>query len=121
MNWTKICQLQDVPTLGSRVLETDEGRIAIFRNSIDEVFALQDCCFHKGGPLSQGIVHGKHVTCPLHNKVTDLNTGIPAAPEKGCTKRYPVLVKEGTIVLALDVEKEMLADANSALYEDATA
>jgi nitrite reductase (NADH) small subunit len=58
--------------LGSRVVRTPSGDIAVFRTGDDEVFALDDRCPHKGGPLSQGIVHNKRVTCPLHNFVIEL-------------------------------------------------
>ncbi len=65
-NWRLICKLDDIPQLGSRVVQRQGGGdIAVFRNAGDEVFALHDKCPHKGGPLSQGIVHGKRVTCPL--------------------------------------------------------
>ncbi len=120
MNWTKVCSLQQIPPLGSRVLETESGRIAIFRNSKDDVFALQDCCYHRGGPLSQGIVHGKTVTCPLHNKVTDLDTGHAQAPEKGCTKSYPISLIDGDIFVALDEGQENI-EKNNELFSDASA
>ena len=74
-NWTKIAKLEDIPRLGSRVLKTDTVNIALFRTSTDEVFAIKDACPHKQGPLSQGIVHGTSVTCPLHNWKIDLASG----------------------------------------------
>ena len=66
-DWKMICNIEDIPKLGSRVVKSAEGEIAVFRTSSDEVFALRDKCPHKGGPLSQGIVHGTQVTCPLHS------------------------------------------------------
>ena len=81
-NWTAICALEDIPVLGSRVLLREDGNnIAIFRTGSDEVFALRDRCPHKAGPLSQGIVHGKTVTCPLHSWNIDLDSGVhPKSP-----------------------------------------
>ena len=64
--WIEICPLDDIPPLGSRVVRRADGDIAVFRTADDEVFALHDRCPHKHGPLSQGIVHGRQVTCPLH-------------------------------------------------------
>ncbi|HEX5126607.1 MAG TPA: nitrite reductase small subunit NirD [Rhodocyclaceae bacterium] len=101
-NWKSICALTDIPALGSRVVASvQHGDIAIFRNSNDEVFALHDKCPHKGGPLSQGIVHGRQVTCPLHSWKIGLDSGEAAAPDVGCTKPFQVKVEDGTVFLSL--------------------
>jgi nitrite reductase (NADH) small subunit len=81
MNWIQIGKLEDVPRQGSRVVNTATGEIALFRSVDDQVFALNNRCPHKGGPLSQGIVHGRRVTCPLHNWVIELETGNAVAPD----------------------------------------
>lgn len=89
VGWTRICTLDEIPVLGSRVVRgTPHGDIAIFRTSDDEVFALHDKCPHKGGPLSQGIVHGKTVTCPLHSWKIGLDTGEAVAPDVGCARPF---------------------------------
>jgi len=75
MSWIDICAIEDIPLRGARKLKTALGCIAVFRTSESEIFAASDTCPHKGGPLSEGIVHGQSVTCPLHNWVFDLNTG----------------------------------------------
>ena len=91
MNWKLICKLDDIPQLGSRVVQrATGGDIAVFRTAEDEVFALHDKCPHKGGPLSQGIVSGKVVTCPLHSWKIDLETGEAVAPDVGCTPPFSV-------------------------------
>lgn len=100
-HWVEVARVEDIPRLGSRVVATAKGDIALFRTSEDLVFALDDHCPHKGGPLSQGIVHGQAVTCPLHNWVIDLNSGEAQAPDVGCVKRTPVQVQEGRVMLAL--------------------
>lgn len=99
--WMRICPLEEIPRLGSRVVQTVKGEIALFRNGSDEVFALRDQCPHKGGPLSQGIVHGKRVTCPLHNWKIELASGEAVAPDEGCAASYPVRVEAGIVYLAL--------------------
>lgn len=100
-DWIEIGTLEDIPRLGSRVVRTTQGDIAIFRTAEDEVFALNDSCPHKGGPLSQGIVHGKRVTCPLHNWVLELNDGTAVAPDQGHTACFPVKVEDGIVRLSL--------------------
>lgn len=101
--WTEIINLDEIPQLGARVVRTDTMDIALFRTSKDEVFALKDACPHKGGPLSQGIVHGNTVTCPLHNWKINLDSGEALAPDEGCTNRFPVKIEDGKVYLALSV------------------
>jgi nitrite reductase (NADH) small subunit len=99
--WMEVGKIEDIPRLGARVINTPEGDIGVFRNAEDEVFALRDHCPHKGGPLSQGIVHGSRVTCPLHNWNIELETGEAVAPDEGCAASYPVKVEDGVVLLGL--------------------
>ena len=102
MRWVKIGSLNDVPRRGARCVATPRGRIAVFRTAEDQVFALDDRCPHKGGPLSQGIVHGASVTCPLHNWVISLETGKALGADDGETRTIPIKVESGEIFIALD-------------------
>ena len=96
----KVCRLEDIPRLGARRFHRGDGAaIAIFRGAKDQVFALRDACPHKGGPLSQGIVHGESVSCPLHNWCIDLATGSAAAPDQGSVESFPVAVVDGMVEL----------------------
>ena len=97
--WTKVSAVVDIPPLGARVVKSAHGDIAVFRTADDEVFALRDKCPHKGGPLSQGIVYGRHVACPLHNWSIGLDDGKAVAPDEGCTERFPVKVENGFVYL----------------------
>ncbi|CAM8620734.1 {NirD} Ferredoxin subunits of nitrite reductase and ring-hydroxylating dioxygenases [Comamonadaceae bacterium] len=98
--WTRICTLEDIPVLGSRRVERSTGLdVAVFRNSQDEVFALLDRCPHKGGPLSQGIVFGTSVACPLHNWTIGLCDGQASAPDEGCTPKFSVKLEAGVVYL----------------------
>jgi nitrite reductase (NADH) small subunit len=98
--WTFVCRLDDIPVLGSRRVARATGLdVAVFRNDKDEVFALLDRCPHKGGPLSQGIVFGTSVACPLHNWTIGLCTGQAAAPDEGCTPRFEIKLDEGQVFL----------------------
>ena len=100
-DWKMICKIEDIPQLGSRVVKSAEGDIAVFRTSSDEVFALRDKCPHKAGPLLQGLVHGKQVTCPLHGWKLHLDSGEVVAPDVGCSRRYPTKVDGGNVFLEL--------------------
>jgi nitrite reductase (NADH) small subunit len=98
--WTLICNIEDIPVLGSRRVERASGLdVAVFRNSQDEVFALLDRCPHKGGPLSQGIVFGTSVACPLHNWTIGLCDGQASAPDEGCTPKFSVKLDNGQVFL----------------------
>ncbi len=111
-DWIPICQVADIPVLGSRRVARERGMdVAIFRNDRDEVFALLDRCPHKGGPLSQGIVFGTHVACPLHNWSIGLQDGCAKAPDEGCTPRFAVKVEDGTVHLLASELAEVALDA----------
>jgi nitrite reductase (NADH) small subunit len=100
-DWKRICFVTDIPVLGARRVSRAKGMdVAVFRNSEDKVFALLDRCPHKGGPLSQGIVHGEHVACPLHNWNIGLSDGCAKSPDEGCTPKFAVQVIDGVVSLS---------------------
>ncbi|GGE51111.1 nitrite reductase small subunit NirD [Actibacterium pelagium] len=99
MSWLDIGSLSDIPERGARIVKTAVGCVAVFRTAEDEVFATTDRCPHKGGPLSEGIVHGKSVTCPLHNWVFSLETGEAQGADDGHIRTYPVSVQDGRILM----------------------
>jgi nitrite reductase (NADH) small subunit len=101
IDWMDVGSIEDVPALGARVVRTAEGDVAVFRTSDDQIFALYDRCPHKGGPLSEGIVHGRSVTCPLHNWVISLETGAVEGPDQGCAAQIAVTLDGGRILLGL--------------------
>jgi nitrite reductase (NADH) small subunit len=101
-SWTRICSVDDIPRLGARVVRQPQGpNVAVFRTAADAFFALADRCPHRGGPLSQGIVYGERVACPLHNTSVELGSGCAVAPDKGRVRSYPVKVDSGVIYVDL--------------------
>ena len=101
-NWQYICQLDDIPRQGARRVARPRGlEVALFRTAADAVYALLDYSPYKGGPLSQGMVFGDNVACPLHNWQIDLESGEALAPDVGCTHKYPVKLENGRVLLAL--------------------
>lgn len=102
MNWIDIGALEDIPKQGARVVKAKFGCIALFRTSDDQVYALSDRCPHKGGPLSEGIVHERKVTCPLHNWIFSLETGEAQGADEGQVARYEVRMENGRVFLNAD-------------------
>lgn len=99
MSWIDLGPLDAIPLRGARKLTTPHGCVAVFRTGAGEVYALDDRCPHKGGPLSEGIVHGASVTCPLHNWVFDLNTGHAQGADEGEVATHPCRVEEDRILI----------------------
>jgi nitrite reductase (NADH) small subunit len=99
--WIDIGALDDIPRQGARIVKTRHGCIAVFRTTDDEVFALEDRCPHKGGPLSQGIVHDRSVTCPLHNWVISLDTGSAQGADSGQVRTHRIKVEHGRLHLLI--------------------
>ena len=100
-HWVDVGHSDDVPLRGSRVIATGIGDVAVFKSADGTLFALRDRCPHKGGPLSQGIVHGRGVTCPLHNWVTSLETGEAQGADSGCTPTIPLRIDNGRILVSI--------------------
>ena len=88
--WIDVCGLSDIPVRGARRFAARSGEIALFRTASGAVFAIDNRCPHKGGPLSEGIVHDTGVTCPLHNWVIDLQSGVARGADEGCVRTYAV-------------------------------
>ena len=109
--WTAICRVEDIPVLGARCVRRPGGSdVALFRTADDRVFALLDRCPHKGGPLSQGIVFGESVACPLHNWTIGLADGCAKAPDEGCTVPFRVKVENGMVHLDVDELNRLALD-----------
>jgi nitrite reductase (NADH) small subunit len=109
MGWIKIGTITDIPRRGARCVVTRQGRIAVFRTAEDQVFAIEDRCPHKGGPLSQGIVHGAAVTCPLHNWVISLKTGKALGADEGAVRTLPIKVDGDQLFITLDALSSLAA------------
>lgn len=101
--WRNVGMLDDIPLRGARRLcfGPGENPIAVFRTGDDEVFALIDVCPHRAGPLSEGIVAGRTVTCPLHNWTITLDDGRAVAPDEGQVRTVPVKVVGRAIFVGL--------------------
>lgn len=113
--WKAICSVADIPVLGARVVKrSNQHDVAVFRNGEDKVFALLDRCPHKGGPLSQGIVFGEKVACPLHGWNIELGSGCATSPDEGCTQKFSVKVDNGQVYLDVNELNAPVAEAKAA-------
>ncbi len=99
MSWIDIGAVEDIPLRGARIAKTPAGCIGLYRTGDQEVFAASNTCPHKGGPLSEGIVHGRSVTCPLHNWVFSLETGEAQGNDEGRIETFPLRVEDGRILI----------------------
>ena len=97
--WIEVGGVDDVPLRGSRIVRAQGGDIALFKDADGAIFALRDECPHKKGPLSQGIVHGRSVSCPLHGWIIDLESGQAQGADHGCTNVISLRVENGRILL----------------------
>lgn len=91
--WLDVCSLNDIPERGARRVTVQGIEIGVFRTHSGEVYAINNRCPHRNGPLSEGIVHDSAVTCPLHNWVIDLSTGMARGADEGCVKTYAVEIR----------------------------
>ena len=108
--WTAVCAVDDIPVLGARQVRRPDGvNVALFRTASGAVRALLDRCPHKGGPLSQGIVHGRKVACPMHGWNIELDSGCAVAPDQGCAREFPVKVEGGRVWLDLSAAESIAA------------
>jgi nitrite reductase (NADH) small subunit len=121
MSWIEVGAVDSIPQRGARVVRVGSLDVALFRTSSNQVFAVRDRCPHRGGPLSQGIVHGERVTCPLHDWVIDLRSGNAVGVDEGCTPVYATRVEGGRVAIHLPgTEAAQSSDAAlGALFEPA--
>ena len=120
LSWVEVCGVGEVPPLGARRVRRPDGvDIALFRTADDRIYALLDRCPHKGGPLSQGIVFGESVACPLHNWTIRLDDGRPQAPDEGCTPAFAVKVEGEQVYLRNDQLHAPIAEMHAAQCDGA--
>ena len=100
-NWVKVAPFDEIPKLGARVVRTKTMDIGVFRTEDDRIFAINNMCPHKAGPLSQGIVYGDKVACPLHSWKISLVDGKADEPDVGKTACFNTKVEDGFVYLEL--------------------
>ncbi|GGA35034.1 nitrite reductase small subunit NirD [Pelagibacterium lentulum] len=109
-DWIAIGSINDIPRRGARCVKSPIGTIAVFRTVDDKVYAIEDRCPHRGGPLSQGIVHGAQVTCPLHNWVFSLETGEAQGADEGQVRTFALRLEGEVIYIDADLAMAIAAE-----------
>ena len=95
--FVKVASTEDVPPGQGRMVEVSGKKIAIF-NVEGAYYAIDDTCTHQGGPLSEGELAGKQVTCPWHGAIFDVTTGeVLGPPARKSVSRYNLRVTGSSI------------------------
>ncbi len=102
--WVSIGSINEIPLRGARCIKNGDMTIALFRTAENKIYAIEDKCPHKNGPLSQGIVHDGCVTCPLHNWVISLESGLTQGADKGQTLAFPTKLIGNEILISLSAK-----------------
>ncbi|SMF29967.1 nitrite reductase small subunit NirD [Pseudobacteriovorax antillogorgiicola] len=103
MKYLKVASLDDIPRQGGRGFLCGAYSIALVRTIDDQLFAIENSCPHRKGPLADGIVHGTKVTCPLHNWVFDLKNGHAEFPDEGQVKCFPIKIEHNDIYVRVEI------------------
>ncbi|MDG5787070.1 nitrite reductase small subunit NirD [Evansella sp. AB-P1] len=102
INRIKVAKVSDLAVgVGQRVNIAGK-EIALFKQNDGIIKAILNRCPHKGGPLSEGIVSGEHVFCPLHDWKINMNDGQVQAPDIGCVKTYHVEIMKDTVFIEIN-------------------
>ena len=93
--------VEAIPLGQGRTYVVDGRAIAVFRQRDGQLFATQNACPHRGGPLADGIIGAGKVICPLHARKFDLKTGASLQEDCCAVQTYPVRIEGGEIILTL--------------------
>lgn len=98
--FVKVATLDEIPPNGSKLVEVDYVRVAIF-NLDGDLYAIEDMCTHDGGPLVEGsVVNGCEVMCPRHGARFDIRTGEALSmPAFEATETYAVKVDGNDVLI----------------------
>ena len=96
----RVGQAGDVPAGEGRVIEADGRTLAVF-NVDGTLYALDNACPHRGGPLGDGDLDGRLVACPWHAWQWDVTSGANANNPAVRVPCFPVTVEAGEIFVDL--------------------
>lgn len=103
MKWIPVAHVQDIPLREGRAVEALGHKIALF-NLGGRFVAMEDRCPHRGGPLSDGIVAGGAVVCPLHSWKVCLASGAVKKPQaEACVETYSTRIEDGVVLMRMNM------------------
>lgn len=99
--FVKVANVADIPDPGYELVETDDYVLVLFH--VDgEFFALDDCCTHDDGPLSEGELDDHTIACPRHGAKFDIRNGAALTmPATKPTKSFEVKVENDEVYVKL--------------------
>jgi nitrite reductase (NADH) small subunit len=109
MPFVAVARLADLPERRGVCVSVGRCEIAVFKIE-GEVFAIDNTCPHRAGPLSEGDVFGTHVYCPMHAWGFDLRSGLSHTNKRAWVRSYPVRIEEGQVEVEVE-EKDLVAGA----------
>jgi nitrite reductase/ring-hydroxylating ferredoxin subunit/uncharacterized membrane protein len=97
--WAPVCEEADLKDAETLRVDYDGYIIAVARQA-GKVYAFQEFCTHRYGPLSEGKLEGHNVICPWHRSCFDIRTGkVVDGPAKVDLKTYQTKVQGGKIFI----------------------
>ena len=91
-----VAKADEIPAGQGRTVEVEGKKIAVF-NVDGNLYAIDDTCVHRGGPLGQGQLDGSVVSCPWHSWRFDVTTGACLTISSGRTRCYPIKIEGSDI------------------------
>ena len=96
----RVAAADELVTGEGRVVEVEGRELALF--NVDGVYhCIENACPHRGGPLGEGDLEGRVVSCPWHAWRWDVTTGANTNNPAVRVAAYPVTVEDGAVFVEL--------------------
>lgn len=99
--FVRVADLAAFPPGSAHAFSVGRYEVALF-NVDGELYALENACPHQGGPIADGWIEGRTVTCPWHAWCFELQTGKMTLGDFAWIPRFPVKVEAGAIYLGTE-------------------
>jgi len=96
----RVGHVRDIPAGGVQIVEANGAAVAVF-NVEGVLYAIDNHCPHRGGPLGEGELDGTTLTCPWHAWRWDVTTGANTNNPASRVACFPVVVESGVVFVEL--------------------